>query len=184
MPRFLDDSVPARLFDLLVDDSGLAALLYGIAQLSPQTVPGCSFASITVVERDKPSTIAASAASALAIDEAQYHDGDGPCVRATYTGQVMWISDLSHRPRTHLPKLTWPEVALSCGVTAVISLPIDSESNIAASLNLYTTDDRGWPESALTAAKAVTAYAGDVISLAYRMTHPRSDRSRNWPDLK
>jgi hypothetical protein len=184
MPRFLDDSVPARLFDLLVDENELTDLLNGVAHLSSQTVPGCSFASITVVERGKPSTIAASATSALAIDEAQYHDGDGPCVKATYTRQMIWINDLSDRSGTETPTLAWPEVAQGCGVTAILSLPIDSESHIAASLNLYTMDDRGWPERALVAAEAVAAYAGDVVSLAYRMAHPRPNRSRNWPDLR
>lgn len=176
----LDDSVPARLLDLLVENTDLGELLSGVAELAVETVPGCACASITVIRHGEPATIAASQRRAEDIDRAQYEDGLGPCVEAAYTDVVVEVDDVSVAPASQW----WRQVAIEAGVTAVLSLPIASAANIAAALNLYTTRPGGWPERTLVAGEAVATYTGDAITLAYRMTRRDPHGLYHWPQLQ
>lgn len=177
--RTLDDSIPARLLDLLVVTTDLGELLGAVAQMACEAVPGCAAASITVIHRGRPATIGFSDERALAIDEAQYRDGRGPCIDAAFGEEI----------RHHDVRLAddhtdpWSITARVNEVTAVLSVSIPSAANIAAALNLYTTCATGWPRRTLIAADALAAYAGDAITVAYRMTRHDPEGLFFWPQL-
>jgi hypothetical protein len=177
LSRELDDSVPARLLDLLVVTTDLGELLGAVAEMATETVPGCSSASITVVHRGSPATIGASDERAMAIDQAQYREGAGPCIEAAYTESVAAVDEIG------ASQYAWQQVAQEKGVTATFSVPIPSSANIAASLNLYTTRATKWPRRTLIAADALASYAGDAITLAYRMTRHDPKGPNSWAQL-
>ena len=111
--------------------------------------------------------MASSDARALKVDETQYSDGRGPCLRAARTDNVVQIDDVA----TAAPgDEAWRRVALTAGITATLSLPIPAGANTAAALNLYTGHRSGWHEDTLTRADALATYAGDAIILADRFT--------------
>ena len=54
--------------------------------------------SVTLIEHDdRPATVAASDAHASALDDAQYADGDGPCLSAARAGSVVRVDELAAR---------------------------------------------------------------------------------------
>ena len=168
----LDDSVPARLFDLLVVTTDPALLLGAVAELAAETISGCAWASVTVVGRNGPTTLGSSDQRARSIDEAQYAAGRGPCVDAAYGDIVVQVDDV----RAVSAGQIWPREAVAAGVTAIRCVPIMSAAHIVAVLNLYTTTAGGWPPMTQVAADALASYAGDTLTVAYRMTRSSPER--------
>jgi len=172
-----DDSVAGRLLDLLVMTTDLGELLAGVTELAIEMVPGCESASVTVIHHRSPSTAAASDARALAVDESQYAGGPGPCLQAARTAQTVQVDDVA----TAATEEAWRRVAKGAAVTASLSLPLISSTNIEASLNLYSGRDDGWPAGALDQADALAAYAGNAITLAYRLNRREPENLYRWP---
>jgi GAF domain-containing protein len=160
----LEQSVPGRLLDLLVETTDLRELLYAVTELAVETIPGCRSASVTVAYEREPATVASSDPEALAVDQAQYAAREGPCLLAARTDDIVQVNDVAD---ADIPG-PWREAALAVGFNAVLSVPIASDSNVAAGLNVYAGRS-GWSPEAVDAADLLAAYTGDAITLAYRI---------------
>jgi hypothetical protein len=57
-------------------------LLQTIADLTKTVMPGNPEASVTLVVKDNPTTVATTGRLALDLDEKQYERGHGPCLHA------------------------------------------------------------------------------------------------------
>jgi hypothetical protein len=167
LSRHAGESMAAQILDLLIETPDLADVLGAITDLAVDAVPGCACASITLIEEGVPMTVAASDARALDVDQPQYSHGQGPCVQAARTDTIVRIDDLAHAVPQPEP---WRAAAISAGVTATLSLPIAAGPSIAASLNLYSSSDTGWPPQVQDAAEALAAYTGDAMILSTRLT--------------
>ena len=80
-------------------------------------------------------TVASSDALAAAADEVQYARGEGPCLEAMRTGQVVDVPDLAVDDR-------WGDYrtfVLAQGVRAVLSTPLGVNGQFFGALNLYST---------------------------------------------
>jgi GAF domain-containing protein len=165
------ESAAGRLLDLLVETSDLREILATAAELAVDTVPGCESASVTVIYDREPATVASSDERAQAVDEAQYRDETGPCLKAAKSDDVVQVDDVRS---ADFPG-SWKRIALDSGINATLSIPIASSSNIAAGLNLYTTRASGWSDEALESADLLAAYTGDAITLAYRLNGSTQD---------
>ncbi len=163
------ESIAGRLLDILVETTELGDLLGAITELAVETVPNCESASITLIHDGAPATVATSDARALAVDETQYSDGQGPCLHAARTDDIVRVDDIATAPTKDQ---AWRSVAMAAGITASLSVPIAAAANIAAALNLYTGKNTGWSQQTLDAADTLATYAGDAITLAYRLTDP------------
>jgi GAF domain/ANTAR domain len=80
-------------------------------------------------------TVAATSELALAVDEAQYAEGSGPCLQAITHARVTEVSDIS-------ATMAWPgfrETALELGLRASLSIPLFAgRGSPVAALNLYS----------------------------------------------
>jgi hypothetical protein len=159
-----EETASGRLLDLLTETTDLRELLDAVTELAVETVPGCDSASITVIRGDEPATMAFSDARALAIDETQYSQGQGPCLLAARTDDIVEVDDLTTSPADE----PWRQAAIRAGITATLSLPIASEADIVAALNLYSSRPDGWPASSRAIADDLATYTGDVVTVAYR----------------
>jgi hypothetical protein len=96
---------------------------------------GFDGATTTVRRGDESATVAATRAELVALDAAQYAEGEGPCLEALEQDEaVTWTAgddDLRWR--------AFQEAAEELGIATSLSvpLPIDETMEIAASLNLY-----------------------------------------------
>jgi hypothetical protein len=163
------ESSAGRLLDLLVETPDLGDLLEAVARLAAEWIPGCDFASITLIRDGAPATVASSDVRALRVDELQYSGGQGPCLQAARTDEVVEIHDLaafSAEPGG------WAREAIDVGIRAVLALPIASDANIAAALNLFCTGSDRWPPGAQSMAEDLAIYTGAALTLAYRHVGP------------
>ncbi|MFG1928611.1 GAF and ANTAR domain-containing protein [Cryptosporangium sp. NPDC048952] len=119
------------------DASDLDDQLVAIAQLAAENLAAVSYASTTVLRDDAYTTVAATSALATAVDEAQYADGDGPCLEALDSGRPVSVPDMATTMR-------WPgfrETARGLGLHASLSVPLFAgRGDAVASMNLYGRD--------------------------------------------
>jgi len=125
----------ARLAGALLDNDALDDLLQRLTVLARQTVSGSHAASVTVADNGRYRTANSSGPDALAIDEAQYREGDGPCLSAIRTLEQLEVDvdDAADR---------WPsfaDEAKRVGVRRVLSTPFGAESDLPrGALNVYS----------------------------------------------
>jgi hypothetical protein len=119
------------------DSSDVDARLATIVRAAAGMLPGVSYASVTAVRNGADTTVATSSELALAVDEAQYADGSGPCLQSLHDGRPIGVDDIATTMR-------WPrfrETAFSLGLRASVSVPLFAGSGATvAVLNLYGHD--------------------------------------------
>ena len=125
----------------LLDDDELHDVLQRLTLLAHHTVIHSRSASITVVEDGRYRTSNATGPEPVAIDEAQYQQGDGPCLEAMRSGSQVEIA-LGQRPDR------WPrfyEEAARAGVGGVLSTPLTRDAQeVLGALNIYAGRDGGF----------------------------------------
>ena len=130
----------------LAGKDDLTAMLDQIVLLAVESVPSCDAASITMLRKGAPTTVASTHAAATAIDEAQYELGDGPC-----------LSALRHRGTEHLRSAIeerWPPVVAKAreeGMLSTFSVFLGDEDLVLGSLNLYSANPAGFDEGSQSA---------------------------------
>ena len=120
------------------DDASIVDVhLATTARLAADTVAGVDYASITAWRGRDYTTVAASSELARAVDQAQYPEHAGPCVRAAETGTPVAVPDVA-------ATMSWPrfyQTALDLGLHASLSVPLFAGSGTPiAVLNLYGRD--------------------------------------------
>src|SRR4029453_16970883 len=82
----------------------MGSLAQTVAALVTTVLPGNLQASVTLLVKDAPTTVASTGRLALDLDEVQYERGHGPCLHAARTGGVTEIVDTRTDGR-------WPDYA-------------------------------------------------------------------------
>lgn len=134
-------------------------VLHRLMQLAVTHVPGCAWASVTVVRTGVPRSIVRSDSVAEAADRLQYELGQGPCLQTAEDDHPYLLFDVEREPR-------WPDYAQALmRRTPVRSvLCFDLAGKERAALNLYGAaagcyDDEAVQLGAIFAAHASTAVA-------------------------
>ncbi|MEV8437842.1 GAF and ANTAR domain-containing protein [Actinosynnema sp. NPDC051121] len=140
--RRLDDVTGAleRLTEVLDQEEDLSVILDRICRQVVHAIPGADLVSVTLLAEDGPVTGAATRKEALDLDLAQYRAGEGPCLQAAHTGQVV------HAVAAELTDL-WPAFAAESagsGIAGYLSAPLCVDEDVPASLNLYSERSDGF----------------------------------------
>jgi len=69
----------------------MEGLLQTVADLTKSVMPGHAEASVSLLVKSSPTTLASSGRLATDLDESQYARGHGPCLHATRTGELTEI---------------------------------------------------------------------------------------------
>jgi GAF domain-containing protein len=112
---------------------GLEDLLTRVASCAVEAIPGAEGAGLTLLEADRADTIVKSAPFVAEVDHIQYRLGEGPCISAATTGQVMRSGSLGGDDR-------WPRFgprAGRLGVHSVLSLPLSTPDGVVGAMNVY-----------------------------------------------
>jgi GAF domain-containing protein len=127
-------SAYSELQNLLLEGADVTALLDQVVHLAAAVVPATS-CSVTMRRENQVTTPACSDGLALAVDEIQYGRGQGPCLQALHTGELVSVPDLAADDR-------WPAYrphAMAHGVASSLSLPLVVEGTALGALNMYGT---------------------------------------------
>jgi GAF domain-containing protein len=164
-----------QLGRLSLRELSMESLLQTIADLVAGVLPGNLDASVTLLVKDAPSTVAFTGQLALDLDETQYQRGHGPCLHAARTGEATEIADTRTDDR-------WPDYARPAaerGNLSSLSVPllIDEDDRVFGALNLYSREPEGFDDDGRSAAMAFGPYAavaaGNVY--AYQTARSRAD---------
>ena len=167
----LDDvtGMLTNLGELLAAEEELGRVLQRSVDQMTQAVPGADMASVSVLRGDTGETVASSSERVWAIDQDQYAAGDGPCLEAARTGQVVrtGVEGASQR---------WPRFASSAqaaGVGSYLSCPLMIDDLFAGSLNLYSEKPHGFADFDVALLRLYTAAACAAIQNARRYAEAR-----------
>jgi hypothetical protein len=163
----LDPGTHAELSSVALVGQPLGAALQQVAGLAVRNVPGIRDASVTLIERNRPLTVAFHGPLAVALDERQYEAGFGPCVDAARGSRTIQV-DTDDDAGTYAD---FARLARREGVRQVLALGLPAVEQTHAALNLYA--DQGPLDGAARAAAAVFVdYA--ALTLANAAVHARS----------
>ena len=142
-------------------------LLQTVADLTKAVLPGHPEASVTLVVKDHPTTVATTGQLALDLDEKQYERGHGPCLHAARTGELTEIADMRTDAR-------WPDYsprAAESGALSSLSVPlaIDDDEQVTGAINIYAREPNAFDKASRMTATRFGPYAavaaGDLHAL-------------------
>jgi GAF domain-containing protein len=144
----------AGLQEVLGRGQPLTSTLEKVASFAASVIPGADGAGLTLLERQRPDTIVASADFVRAVDEVQYRVGEGPCLLAVEERAIQVSGSLSAEAR-------WPHFgppAGRLGVHSALSLPLIVGAQTVGALNVY--------------GKAFNAFSDQSIDIGRRFSGP------------
>jgi GAF domain-containing protein len=121
----------------LVRQVSMDDLLQTIADLAKTVLPGNPEASVTLLVKGHPITVATTGELATDLDEAQYDRGHGPCLHAACTGEMVEITDMRTDSR-------WPDYlprAVEHGALSSLSVPLAIDDDAHPSVLRRGTPD-------------------------------------------
>ncbi len=165
-----------RAPDAAIERAPGHAVLETLVRLAIQVLPSSIDASITLVRDENPATVVASGRVAMALDERQYAHRRGPCLYAAQTGQLVAVPDMTGETR-------WPEftgTAADTGVSSSLSVPLDVEHPVGATLNIYGADSRICDGTTIRVAEVVARHAAAAVAvtLCYESTAALAEHMR------
>ncbi len=142
---------------LSLRDLTMESLLQTVADLAKTVMPGSPETSVTVLVRDRPTTVVSTGRLAVDVDEAQYDTDEGPCLHAARTGEPVEVADTRTDGR-------WPDYMARAAERGALSsfsvpLPIDAEAQVTGALNVYARQADAFDEDARAAATRFGPYA-------------------------
>lgn len=161
----------ADLSDLLNQTEDLGRVLQRSVEQVTRAIPGADMASVSVLRDDGTTaeTAASSSERVWVIDDDQYAAGDGPCLEAARTGQVVRVGVEQARER-------WPDFARSAraaGVGSYLSAPLSVDETFAGSLNLYSEQAHGFGDLDEALLRLYTTAAAAAIASTRRYAQAR-----------
>src|SRR4051794_25359061 len=96
--------------------------LQRIDDLTSAAVPGCDHCGVSLLTNERATTAAASDGTTLQLDGAQYTNGQGPCLEAARTGEIVHIYNMAVDDA--FPGFA--EEASRLGIWSVLSVPLQS----------------------------------------------------------
>ena len=154
-----------RLGRLSLRELSMNELLQTVAELTNGAMPGDPETSVTLLVRDRPTTVATTGQLAVDLDESQYDRGHGPCLHAARSGELTEITDTRTETR-------WPDYlprAVERGNLSSLSIPlaIDSDEQVTGALNVYARRPDAFDEDSRAVATRFGPYASVAAGNLY-----------------
>jgi GAF domain-containing protein len=151
-------------------DPGMASLVQHIVEATAREVEHADYAGITVVERNRVRSEAATDDIVARLDGAQHRLGQGPCLNSLREEVTVRSADFKQENR-------WPDfvaVAMGEGVQSMLSVQLFVEGDNLGALDLYLTepnvfDDEDESIAMLLAAHAAVAMKGSSVESNLRI---------------
>ena len=131
-----------ELTAVLARTTNKETILQAVAEQVVSVVPGADMASITVLGDGGPYTAASTDPRAWGVDDAQYAENDGPCLRAARTGALVRIE-------VSTAAELWPTfaaVAREAEVGSFLAAPLTVDRHAAGAVNLFSFGTHGFQE--------------------------------------
>jgi GAF domain-containing protein len=170
----------AALHRALLDDESLEDALGRVAAISLRTLPGCDGAGVSLVDREKVTTAAATDDRVKAVDSEQYRTGEGPCLEAIRKGASFIVESMVDDKR-------WPEFgprAAKNGIFSSLSMPLQVRDRTLGALNLYSRKLSGFSSDDEKTATLFAAEASVALANAHAFDQVRAAANQLEEGLK
>src|SRR4051812_8006167 len=150
------------LNESMVSEESLHDTLARVAYIACHSPIAADNAGVTLQRDGGPVTAAFHGDAALPLDEAQYEAGDGPCLSAFRTGEIVRLAPIGHGGQ-------WPdfvEAASRCGIVSSLSLPLKRGSETIGAMNLYSSAALVLDDAAVDFARLFSEQAALAVSNA------------------
>lgn len=124
------------LHTLVLGLGDVQTFLTNVAELAADSLGAGASCGITARDDPSPMTVATSDGRAALADEDQYGAGEGPCLQAMATGQIVDVPDQAADRRWTV----YRQAALDHGVRCSLSLPLIVNDASTGALNIYQYD--------------------------------------------
>jgi GAF domain-containing protein len=131
-PEDFHDSL-LELSSLLLSEENVHSVLQRVVDLACAAVPGCSHCGVSLLADERVTTAAATDGTTLQLDGAQYMTGQGPCLEAARTGEIVRVDDMAQDGR--FPQFATEATRL--GINSTLSLPLLVKGVSIGALNIY-----------------------------------------------
>jgi hypothetical protein len=147
-----------------------------LLKVTTDVLPRHVHCGMTLVGEGEPATFASTSLPLEVVDETQHAGGDGPCMEAIRTRDVVMSDDLADEHRWP----TWTTLARRRGVRSVLSYPFDVDPLTLGALNLYADAPHTFAEDTPIVAMLVADHASLLLrvrmqQIADRDRTPASD---------
>jgi GAF domain-containing protein len=118
---------------LTLREHSMQTVLQRIVELTKTVMPGTPEVSISLIIGNKPMTPVFTGQLALDCDERQYGAGEGPCLHAATSGELVEIVDMQTEAR-------WRDFvrrAADRGALSSLSVPLPLDEGLFAAINIY-----------------------------------------------
>ena len=149
-----------ELARITLADHSLDTVMDTVAGLIKRTVPGASEVSVSLIDGAKRITVAFTGQLAMHLDERQYERGYGPCLSCIEGGEPVVINDMAADHRWE----QWAKDAVEAGAGSSLSVPVPIQREVAAALNIYSTDTEAFDEASVELGRTFAAYAGVALA--------------------
>ncbi|MEX5296230.1 GAF and ANTAR domain-containing protein [Kocuria sp. CPCC 205268] len=162
----------APLHDLLLESEDITSFLDALTATIAQALSTDGdevWCAVTLLRPKRSTTVASSSPAAEALDEIQYHYGDGPCLTASREHRLVHVTDTRTDPR-------WPEygrAAAAHGVLSALGVPLDLAGEAAAALDVYADRPHKFDPATIEVIRREVASASSALRLAVRMEKHR-----------
>ncbi|MDQ0734717.1 GAF and ANTAR domain-containing protein [Arthrobacter agilis] len=167
----------AFLQDLVLDSTDVDHFLDKLARVAATHLSRLDhevLCGVTLLRPRHAKTLASSSPYALELDRIQYLFGDGPCLRAARTGEIVLVRDTRTDER-------WPQYVKAIAdhrIRSTLGVPIPLEGEADCALNFYSTTVNGFTPEAVEAAKVFARDTSKSLRLAVRIAQ-LSDKAEN-----
>lgn len=133
-------------------EDGLNDALRVLVALARTAIAGASSAGVSVTVSGRTFTAVHSDARTLIVDSEQYEAGDGPCLHAARTGDIVRINAVAGHPR-------WPRFVAAArdeNVHSFLAAPLHGAGGRFGSLNLYGENPSAFTDTDVATVTALT----------------------------
>jgi GAF domain/ANTAR domain len=159
--------IVAALKEITARITSAAALPEAVADLlkiTTDVVPGHVQCGVTLITQGEPATFAATGLPAEVLDESQHADGDGPCMAAVRSRDIVLSQDLARETRWP----AWTPIARRFGIASVLSYPFDVDPLMLGALNLYSDQPGAFVDDVPIVAMLVADHASLLLRVRLR----------------
>lgn len=162
MQELPDDMVErlARVTKLLATQRTLPATLETIVAIVKRLIPECDAAGICLLIEEQPMSGAVTERLTVEVDLVQYDTGQGPCLSAIGSSQIMRIDVLEHDSRF----TRFAPGALALDIHSVLSIPLDARDRTVGAMNLYSRQRNAFDDSTVATVQPLADHAAAAIS--------------------
>jgi len=157
-------TVYTELTSLLLQSPDVVGFLQQLAELASAVVVPPASCGVTLRRGTEVSTVAATGELAEHADELQYGVGQGPCLQAMRTAEVVHVPDLATDERWS----AYRSHAVAQGVRSSLSLPLVVDRTGIGALNVYSDGPHHFTAQEIAQTGAFARQASTLLTVVMR----------------